>query len=100
MAFFYFHNMHYVYILFSQKLNKFYIGYTADLNQRMQYHQMALKGKFTAAANDWEVYITIECSSKKQALAIERHIKHMKSKKYIQNLKQFPEMKEKLLLRY
>jgi putative endonuclease len=32
-------------------------------------------------------------------MKIERHIKKMKSKKYIQNLKKYPEMVEKLLIK-
>ncbi len=38
--------------------------------------------------------------SKAQALAIEKHIKAMKSKIYIHNLKKYPEMIDKLLLKY
>ena len=51
-------------------------------------------------AKDWEVYLKIECKSKEQALAIEKHIKKMKSKVYIQNLKKYSEMKFKLLEKY
>ena len=89
-----------VYILFSEKMNRFYIGYTADFETRMEFHKNAEKNKFTAKADDWIVYLTIECQSKKQALGIEGHIKRMKSKKYIQNLKKYPEIIEKLLEKY
>jgi putative endonuclease len=42
----------------------------------------------------------IEYKSKKQALQIEKQIKNMKSKVYIQNLKRYPEMTIKLLGKY
>lgn len=52
--------------------------------------------RFTAKANDWELFICIECDSFKLATAIERHIKKMKSSTYIKNLKLYPEMIDKV----
>ncbi len=90
-----------VYILHSNKLNRFYIGYSANFELRLKFHKDKIdKTKYTAKADDWEVFLTIECKSKQQALAIEKHIKAMKSKKYIINLIQYPEMKQKLLVRF
>ena len=40
-----------VYILHSQKLNRFYIGYTADFEARMAFHKTATAHKFTAKAD-------------------------------------------------
>ena len=92
--------MHLVYILHSTKLDRFYIGETADFKIRKNFHDNALPNKFTAKAKDWTLFLTIECIEKKQALAIERHIKKMKSAVYIRNLKKYPEMKKKLLDKY
>jgi putative endonuclease len=89
-----------VYILHSQKLNRFYIGYTSDLDTRLAFHKNASSHKFTAKADDWTLFFTINCESKSQALAIEKHIKAMKSKVYIENLKKYPEMIIKLLEKY
>ncbi|MFD0932453.1 GIY-YIG nuclease family protein [Psychroflexus salinarum] len=89
-----------VYILFSEKLNRFYIGYTSNIDQRLEFHQQAESHKFTSNANDWELFLKVECESKTQALAVENHIKRMKSKVYIQNLKIYPEMRIKLLDKY
>jgi len=91
---------YFVYILFSEKLNRFYSGYTSDIENRMVYHQQAESHKFTSNADDWKLYLQIECTSKNQALAIEKHIKKMKSKVYIKNLKTYPEMRLKLLSLY
>lgn len=88
---------HLVYILFSKKLNRFYIGYTSNIEQRIVFHEQAESHKFTSNAKDWELFLKIECASKMQALAVEKHIKKMKSKVYIQNLKIYPEMRIKLL---
>ena len=43
---------------------------------------------------------TIECDNKSQMLTIERHIKNMKSKTYVQNLIKYPEMVSKLKTQY
>ncbi len=90
-----------VYILYSKKLNKHYIGFTENLIQRLECHLNGTQTrKFTYKADDWELIFTIECESKNQGLSIEKHIKSMKSKTYIQNLLQYPEMKFKLLEKY
>ena len=88
---------HIVYILYSKKLDRFYAGETADFDIRMSFHKNAHPKKFTAKADDWELFLQIMCSCKLQAVAIETHIKKMKSSMYIKNLKKYPEMIEKLL---
>jgi putative endonuclease len=92
--------MFYVYILYSKKLDRFYTGFTSDIDTRLDFHKISPSNKFTGKANDWELFITIDCISKAQALAIEKHIKAMKSKIYIHNLKKYPEVIEKLLLKH
>ena len=47
---------------------------------------------FTSKINDWELYFFIDDLDYKQARLIERHIKNMKSKQYIVNLKTHPEI--------
>ena len=88
---------------YSPSLDKFYIGSTALApKERLSRHLSTYygSGKFTAQAKDWELYHEIACDSKQQAHLIERHIKSMKSKVYIKNLKEFPEMGEKLKANY
>ena len=93
--------MFYVYILKSETINRFYIGYTTNLDLRIDFHLEATdQSKFSYNANDWTLFLKIECQSKKQALAIEKHIKKMKSKIYIENLLLYPEIIDKLLLKY
>ena len=91
---------HCIYIIFSEKLNRFYTGYTSNFDIRMDFHFQASSNKFTAKAKDWIIYLKIPCDSKEQALCIEKHIKTMKSKTYIQNLKKYPEMISKLKFKY
>ncbi|WP_225318042.1 GIY-YIG nuclease family protein [Flavobacterium luteum] len=82
----------------STKLGRFYIGFTSDFDKRFDFHLNSdEKRKFTHNANDWITFLIIKCQSKSQELAIEKHIKKMKSKIYIQNLILCPEMIDKLL---
>ena len=89
-----------VYIIYSEKIHKFYIGYTSNFEVRMQFHLLSENRKFTHNASDWELFFTIECSSKEQGLKIEKHIKAMKSKIYIENLIKHPEIAEKLKIKF
>ncbi|MDP2386515.1 MAG: GIY-YIG nuclease family protein [Bacteroidota bacterium] len=91
------------YIIFSKKLNRFYIGVTQeDLNLRIVKHNEGTYGnhRFTAKATDWESFLYIETTSIKHALAIEKHIKAMKSSLYVRNLAKYPEMIEDLKAKY
>jgi putative endonuclease len=90
-----------VYILYSKKLDKYYIGFTENLDVRLDFHLGDSQSrKFTYKSDDWELIFTIECETKHQGLSIEKHIKLMKSRIYIQNLLKYPEMKFKLLEKY
>ena len=94
--------MHTVYILYSPLIDKYYIGSTTgDLDLRLSKHNSGYYDKsFTAQGRPWEKYLVIDCSGEKQARKIEMHIKSMKSKKYIRNLKAYPEMVERLKARF
>ena len=93
--------MHFVYILYSKKLNRFYIGETFDVLVRIKRHNSDYyDNKFTAKGKPWELFLKVDCQHKKQALKVEQHIKKMKSKVYIKNMKKYPEIVNKLLEKY
>ena len=52
---------------------------------------------FTSKSDDWELFYSINELEYKQARDIEAHIKKMKSKKYILNLKKYAEITKKLV---
>ncbi|GAB4142611.1 MAG: hypothetical protein Fur0041_17710 [Bacteroidia bacterium] len=90
-----------VYILYSEQLNKFYVGSCKDFSERKQQHMSPTFSKqFTKRANDWIDFLLIEDLEYQQAREIEAHIKSMKSSVYIRNLKKYPEIVEKLKLLY
>jgi len=92
----------YVYILLSEKSNKFYVGQTSlQPEERLAQHNSGhYDEKFTLSGIPWNLFYVIKCVSREQAIKIERHIKNMKSRKYIEDLKKFPEISEKLLVKY
>ena len=94
--------MPFVYILYSPSSNSFYIGATpSDVNLRLEKHLHEYYGKaYTSSRKDWEIFLEINCESMTHALKIEKHIKKMKSKKYINDLKTYPAIIEKLREKY
>ena len=90
-----------VYILFSEKLNKHYIGTTDDIERRVKEHNSKFyENNYTSSGIPWQMVFNISCQSSSQAYKIEKHIKAMHSKIFIQNLIKYPEMSQKLLDRY
>jgi putative endonuclease len=94
--------MPFVYILYSPSYNQFYTGATTiAVERRLDRHLFEYyENNFTAKTQDWELFFEIECDSMSQAFKIESHIKAMKSKKYITDLKKYPAISEKLKLKY
>ena len=92
----------FVYILYSSSLDRFYIGFTTDLpEQRLERHLAKYyENAFTRKADDWELFWWLQCKSEAQAKKIERHIKRMKSRVFIQTLKKYSDIGIRLLEQY
>ncbi len=90
------------YIIYSKKANHYYVGASRDLLERIRKHNEKAYGSkaYTAIADDWQLFHFIDCDNYAHALRIERHVKEMKSRTYIENLKKYPEMCEKLKIRF
>ncbi|HLG03471.1 MAG TPA: GIY-YIG nuclease family protein [Bacteroidia bacterium] len=90
-----------VYILYSKKLDKFYTGTTDDAVKRLNEHNMARwPDANTVRGIPWELFFVIDKLNSRQAYAIEKHIKRMRSAIYKRNLKKYPEMVQRLRERY
>ena len=75
----------YTYILYSSKLDKYYVGSTSDIERRLGEHNRG-KGTYTRLGMPWELVYSEEFFSKKEAVAREMKIKKRKSRTYIDNL--------------
>ncbi|MBD3311680.1 MAG: GIY-YIG nuclease family protein [Candidatus Magasanikbacteria bacterium] len=77
--------MYYVYILYSEKLKKKYIGYTSNLKSRIEVHN---KGKvpFTSKGIPWQlIYYQVFCN-KQDAMEEEKFLKTGKGRERIKFL--------------
>ena len=73
------------YILYSKTKDKYYIGYTSDIDARLIRHNQKSKG-FTGNVNDWELKYVERFESKVAAYVRERQIKSWKSRQKIEKL--------------
>jgi len=74
-----------VYVLYSKSFDRFYVGYTKDLQRRIAEHNRK-KGKFTDAGIPWVLVHCEKYYSKKVAMDREKFIKSKKSKQFIIDL--------------
>jgi putative endonuclease len=77
--------MPFMYILFSEKLNKYYVGACIDMERRLYEHNIG-HSKFTSLGIPWQLAYREEYSDLPTAKRREQQVKKMKSKKYIEDL--------------
>ena len=82
---FYFWHMASVYIIYSEKLNKYYVGVCTDLKRRIYEHNIG-HSKFTSTGIPWIIVYKENFESLAIAKKREQEIKKMKSRKYIEKL--------------
>jgi putative endonuclease len=74
--------MYTLYILHSKSIDRYYVGYTNDLERRLSEHNR-IKGKYTDIGIPWSIVYTEFFNSKKDAMNREKFIKSKKSRKLI-----------------
>ena len=79
--------MYFVYILYSTAKDKYYVGCTNQLEERVRKHNSNHKG-FTGGVGDWKVVHKESYELKSKGLGREKEIKNKKSRKYIEKLVQ------------
>ncbi len=77
--------MFHMYILKSEKNDKYYIGHTNDIHRRLEEHN-SRHTKSTRAGIPWKIVFVEEYKTKHEAIIRENKIKSMKSKKFIKEL--------------
>ena len=79
---------HILYILYSSSIDKFYIGETSNMEERLKLHlNKEFKQSYTAKqADDWIIFLTANCIDRVHASKVETFVKSMKSKKFIYSL--------------
>ncbi len=77
--------MYYTYIIYSESADKYYTGHTHHLDLRLQRHNDGWT-RSTKAGIPWKLVYIEEYQLKSEAMKREYEIKHMKSRKYIEDL--------------
>ncbi|MCF8359816.1 MAG: GIY-YIG nuclease family protein, partial [Prolixibacteraceae bacterium] len=71
--------------LYSFKIDRYYIGYTNNIERRIAEHNRK-KGKYTDRGIPWEIVYTEQYKMKQDAEKREKEIKAEKSRNYIEEL--------------
>ncbi|HAF29172.1 MAG TPA: excinuclease ABC subunit C [Bacteroidales bacterium] len=77
--------MYFIYILYSQKRDRYYVGYTSDVNSRIVKHNSGATTS-TKSGIPWSLVYIEEYQEKSEAIRREKAIKKKKSRKYIEDL--------------
>jgi putative endonuclease len=70
----------YVYILYSNEINKYYVGQSDDVDERLKSHLAGISG-YTSVAADWKITYTETFVTREEAIKRENQIKRKKSRK-------------------
>jgi putative endonuclease len=78
---------HSIYILYSDTADKYYVGETEDVLQRLILHNLGtFSGSSTKIASDWKILATFLLKNRIEARIVEKYIKQMKSRKFTESL--------------
>jgi len=79
--------MFYIYILYSESADRYYVGHTNDPARRLIEHNTIEEVKFTTKFRPWTMQLAFEVSeSRGEAIKVERFIKRQKSRPFIKKL--------------
>jgi len=77
---------YFVYILRSLKDGSFYIGYTSNLDRRLEEHNLG-ESRYTKKKKPWEIFYFEIFRSKREALKREQFLKKQKNTSFYMKLK-------------
>ena len=76
-----------VYILFSHKLNKYYIGETSNIEARLAFHNDEERNKiWTRRGIPWELKAIVPCKDRSESMRIEKKIKKARNRATIERI--------------
>ncbi len=77
--------MYSVYIIYSEKLDKYYIGYSSNVTDRLIKHNRKSKG-FSNSGRPWKIIYTESFNNKKEAMIRESELKKWKDRNRLETL--------------
>jgi putative endonuclease len=79
---------YYVYILNSKEYNKYYIGSTQDVPERLLRHNSG-KERFTKKFIPWNLILQLEKESRSEAYQLELKLKNLNREKFIKFIEKY-----------
>jgi putative endonuclease len=76
---------YFTYIIYSSKINRYYIGHTRNINLRVERHNTGW-GRYTKRGIPWELKYYEQYNTLAEAIKRELEIKRWKSRKKIEEL--------------
>jgi putative endonuclease len=73
-----------VYILWSESLQKFYVGHTNNIEDRIDRHNKGYE-RFTSTGVPWMMICTFDCEDKIEAVRLENRIKKRGIKRFLED---------------
>lgn len=72
----------FVYILYSVSMDRYYVGFSRDVEARIAQHRDAERG-WTSRADDWSLVHEIAAESEGEARVLERRIKKRGARRFL-----------------
>jgi putative endonuclease len=76
--------MFHVYILYSESIQKFYIGQTQDLENRLAEHNSG-ETKSTHAGRPWQLKWSTQVATRSEAMKLEKKIKARGAQRFLED---------------
>ena len=73
-----------VYILYSRSLNRYYIGHSSNLEDRLERHNRG-RSKYTKGGEPWKLTWVFDCKTRSDAMKLERKIKKRGAKRFLED---------------
>jgi putative endonuclease len=76
--------MFYIYLIESEKNERYYIGQTSNLEERIKYHN-SNRSKYTKNKGPWKLIGYKKYDTRSEAMNEEKKVKGMKNREYLYN---------------
>ena len=79
--------MYFIYIIYSKKLDRYYVGTTDDVLKRMGEHNSGFYSEaYTVKGMPWVLSLSFEYELSEKAYGIEKFLKRMKSRIFLEKV--------------
>ncbi len=75
--------MYFVYVLYSKKYDKIYIGQTDNMRKRLFEHNNGLLGRYTKSFRPWVILYSEKFTTRAEAMKREKQLKSSRGRSWI-----------------